>query len=119
MLAEPDPARRLRGAAGWLRGLYSADFGVVMIFEAATDDSPETRALLRAKLAGRNQAMDAMVASLEGQLAIPVGQAQAVFRALAASGVYQELVAEAHWTPEQFEQWVGDTLEHHLFGGST
>src|SRR5215216_376860 len=71
VLAEPDPARRLRGAASWLRILYEAGFDVVMIFEAATDESAETRALLRSKLAGRNQAMDAMIASLEGYLRAP------------------------------------------------
>src|SRR5215213_7015383 len=42
VLAEPDPVRRLRGAASWLRALYSAGFDVVMILEAATDESPET-----------------------------------------------------------------------------
>ena len=75
VFAEPDPVRRLRGAAHWLRVLYSAWFDVVLIFEAATDESPETRALLRSKLAGRNEVMDAMIASLDGHLAVPVPQA--------------------------------------------
>ena len=77
VLAEPGPARRLRGAAHWLRVLYSAGFDVVLIFEAATDESPETRALLRSKLAGRNQVMDA---SLDGHLTVLVPQAQAMYR---------------------------------------
>ncbi len=114
VLAEPDPVRRLRGAAGWLRNLYEAGFDVVLIFEAATDESPETRALLRSKLAGRNQVMDAIMASLEPFLAVPVRQAQAVYRALAAAGVYQELVGQSGWTPADFEQWVGDALERQL-----
>ena len=114
VLAEPDPARRLRGAAHWLRVLYSAGFDVVLIFEAATDESPETRALLRSKLAGRNQVMDAIIASLDGHLTIPVPQAQAMYRALAAPGVYQELVEESGWTPEDFEHWVADTLQRNL-----
>jgi len=118
VLAEPDPVRRLRGAAHWLRALYSAGFDVVMIFEAATDESPETRALLRGKLAGRNQAMDAMIASLDGHLRVSVAEAQAVYRALAAPGVYQELVAESGWEPAEFEVWVGDALERHLLGES-
>lgn len=113
VLAEPDPARRLRGAASWLCALYEAGFDVVLIFEAATDESAETRALLRAKLAGRNQAMDAMIASLDGHLRTPVPQVQAVYRALAAPGVYRELVEESGWTPDQFERWVGDTLERY------
>ena len=114
VLGEPDPIRRLRGAAHWLRVLYSAGFDVVLIFEAATDESPETRALLRSKLAGRNEVMDAMIASLQGQLAVPLAQAQAMYRALAAAGVYRELVQESGWSPEDFERWVGDTLQRNL-----
>jgi len=115
VFAESDPARRLEAAAGWLTGLYSADFEVVIIFEAATDESPETRDLLRAKLAGRNEVMDAMIASLDGHLAVPVAEAQAVYRALAASGVYRELVYESGWTPQQFQRWLTDALQRHLF----
>jgi AcrR family transcriptional regulator len=114
VLAEPDPARRMKGAAGWLTNLYAAGFDVVLIFEAATDESAETRALLRSKLAGRNQVMDAIIASLEPELKIPVKQAQAVYRALAAPGVYQELVEESGWTPQEFEDWVADSLERQL-----
>lgn len=116
VLAEPDPVDRLRGAARWLRALYEAGFDVVMIFEAATDESPETRALLRSKLAGRNEVMDAMIASLEKHLRIPVREAQAVYRALAAPGVYRELVEESGWTADEFERWVSDALERQLLG---
>jgi AcrR family transcriptional regulator len=114
VLAEPDPARRLRGAAHWLRVLYSAGFDVVQIFEAATDESPQTRALLRAKLAGRNQVMDTIIASLDGHLTVPVPHAQAMYRALAAPGVYRELVEESGWTPADFELWAADTLQRNL-----
>jgi AcrR family transcriptional regulator len=114
VFAIADPRLRLRGAAGWLTNLYSAGFDVVLIFEAATDESPETRALLRSKLAGRNQVMDAMIASLEDVLRVPLEQAQAVYRALAAPGVYQELVDESGWTPAEFEAFVADSLERQL-----
>ena len=116
ILAEPDPVDRLRGAARWLRALYETGFDVVMIFEAATDESPETRALLRSKLAGRNEVMDAMIASLESQLRVPLREAQAVYRALAAPGVYRELVEESGWTADEFERWVSDALERQLLG---
>jgi len=114
VLAEPDPARRLRGAAHWLRALYAAGFDAVLIFEAATDESPETRALLRSKLAGRNEVMDAMIASLKGHLRVRVRDAQAVFRAIAAPGVYRELVEESGWTPAEFERWVARSLSVQL-----
>jgi AcrR family transcriptional regulator len=114
VLAETDPAAKLRKAAHWLTNLYSAGFDVVLIFEAATDESAETRALLRSKLAGRNQVMDAMIASMEKDLKMPLKQAQAVYRALAAPGVYRELVDESGWTEAEFEQWVTDSLQRQL-----
>ncbi|WP_405057618.1 TetR/AcrR family transcriptional regulator [Kribbella sp. NBC_01505] len=114
VFAIEDPADRLRGAAGWLTNLYAAGFDVVLIFEAATDESPETKALLRSKLAGRNQVMDAMIESLQPALRVPLRQAQAVYRALAAPGVYQELVDESGWTPTEFEHFVADSLARQL-----
>jgi AcrR family transcriptional regulator len=114
VLAETDPAAKLRKAAHWLTNLYSAGFDVVLIFEAATDESAETRALLRSKLAGRNQVMDAIIASMEKDLKMPLKQAQAVYRALAAPGVYRELVDESGWTEAEFEQWVTDSLQRQL-----
>jgi alpha-D-ribose 1-methylphosphonate 5-triphosphate synthase subunit PhnH len=61
--------------------------------------------------------MDAMIASLEGHLVIPVSEAQAMYRALAAPGVYRELVQESGWSPADFERWVGDTLQRDLLDG--
>ena len=113
-MAETDPRKRLRAAAHWLRTLYEAGFDVVTLFAAASDEDPETRALLRGKLAGRNEVMDAMIASLEGVLRIPIKQAQAIYRALAAPDVYGELVTESHWTPAAFEEWVAQTLLRQL-----
>jgi AcrR family transcriptional regulator len=113
-LAEPDAAKRLGLAATFLRALYGNGFDVVQLFEAAMDEDAETRALLRAKLAGRNQAMDRMIASLEGSLSMPVPAAQAIYRALAAPGIYQELVVESGWTADQFEGWIADTLARQL-----
>jgi hypothetical protein len=43
----------------------------------------------------RAAAVDAMISSLEDHLRAPVTEAQAVYRALAAPGVYQELVGDS------------------------
>jgi AcrR family transcriptional regulator len=110
ILAASDPLDRLRGAARWLTVLYSTDFDVVRILDAAIDEDAETRTLLRSKLRGRNRVMDALIASVGERLTIPVADAQAIYRAYAAAGVYGELVEEAGWSPARFEQWLGGTL---------
>ena len=60
-----------------------------------------------------------IIASLEGSLSMPVPAAQAIYRALAAPGIYQELVVESRWTVDQFEEWIVDTLVRQLLVGPT
>jgi AcrR family transcriptional regulator len=110
VLAETDPRARLRAAAGWLVHLYSAGFDVVQILDTAADESPETQELLRAKLAGRDRVMNAFIRSLRDELAVPLPEAQSVYRALAAPGVYRELVEKAGWDRDRFADWMDDTL---------
>ncbi|ANF30648.1 TetR family transcriptional regulator [Leifsonia xyli] len=114
VLEEADPLARLAGAAHWLTVLYSTDFDVVRILDAAQDEDRETQELLRSKLRGRNRVMDSLIASVEPVLAVPVVEAQSVYRAMAAAGVYQELVVASGWTPEQFERWLHGVLTSQL-----
>ena len=114
VLALPTPTDRIRAAGGWLAGLYAAGFDVVQILDSAMDEDPETRKVLRAKLAGRNRVMDSMIASAQDALRVPLGDAQALFRAVAAPGVYEALVVTAGWSPERFGTWLGDLLEQQL-----
>lgn len=118
ILEEPDPEARLRAAAGWLTTLYSTDFDVVRILDAALDEDDETRDLLRAKLRGRNRVMDQLITSLQGQLSIPLADATAIFRAYAAAGVYGELVVDSGWPPERFQEWLARTLVGQLLAGA-
>ncbi len=110
VLAEPDARARLRAAAGWLANLYSAGFDVVEILDAATDEDEQTRELLRAKLAGRNQVMDAMTGSVADRIDGDPAQLSSIFRAMAAPGVYRELVVNSGWSVEEFTEFVGDSL---------
>jgi len=110
ILDDPDPTARLRGAATWLTTLYSADFDVVRILDAALDENAETRELLRAKLRGRNRVMDSLISSVEPRLSLPLADAKAIYRAYAAPGVYGELVVDSGWSPDRFERWLADTL---------
>ena len=115
ILADPDPLQRLRGAARWLTTLYATDFDVVRILDSAMDEDAETREVLRAKLRGRNRVMDALIVSVEKDLSISLADAQAIFRAYAAAGVYGELVMDSGWSAERFERWLADTLVAQLF----
>ncbi|MDN4599177.1 TetR/AcrR family transcriptional regulator [Leifsonia virtsii] len=114
VLAEPDPRARILGAAHWLTVLYSTDFDVVRILDAAADEDAETQVLLRSKLRGRNRVMDSLIASVEDVLAVPLAEAQSVYRALAATGVYRELVVDSGWGADRFEEWLGRMLTDQL-----
>lgn len=114
ILAEPDPLERLRGAARWLTVLYSTDFDVVRILDAAVDEDAATREVLRSKLRGRNRVMDALIASVEEALTVPLAEAQSLYRAFGAAGVYGELVVDSGWSPQRFQQWLAGTLEAQL-----
>lgn len=110
VLETADPVDRLRQSAAWLVALYSADFDVVRVLDAALDEDEETRALLTSKLRSRNRVMDQLIASVEPQLVVPLADAQSIFRAYAATGVYGALVIDAGWSPSRFETWLADTL---------
>jgi AcrR family transcriptional regulator len=114
VLEEPDPVARLRGAASWITALYATDFDVALILDSALDEDPETRELLRAKLRGRNRIMNRFIASVEPELSLSPADAKAIYRALAATGVYGGLVVESGWSPDRFERWLADTLVSQL-----
>ncbi|MEJ7651669.1 MAG: TetR/AcrR family transcriptional regulator [Nakamurella sp.] len=117
VLADPDPESRLVGTAAWLTRLYAVGLDVAVIFDAATDESPETRDLLRAKLAGRDQVLDAMTATL-GEVVASVPEARAVLKALATPGVYRSLVVEAGWSTDDFTAWVVGVLRRPTGSGT-
>lgn len=111
---EPDPMGTLRLAARFLRALFETGYDVMVLFDAASAEDPQTRAMLRAKLEGRNHVQNLIIDSVKDHLVVPLPAAQAVYRALAAVGVYQELVVESGWTIDQYEQWVLTQLARQL-----
>lgn len=103
---EPDPLGTILLAARFLRALFETGYDVMVLFDAASAEDPQTRAMLRAKLEGRNHVQNLIIHSVKDHLVVPLPAAQAVYRALAAVGVYQELVVESGWTIDQYERWV-------------
>ena len=115
-ITEPDPIKTVRLAAHFLRSLFETGYDVVQLFDAASAEDPQTRAMLRAKLDGRNQVQNQIVASLGKALVVPLGTGQAIYRALAAAGVYQELMVESGWSIENYEDWIAEQLTRQLLG---
>ena len=72
--------------------------------------------MLRAKLEGRNHVQNLIIDSVRDHLVLPLPAAQAIYRVLAAVGIYQELVVESGWTIDQYEQWVLNQLATQLLG---
>lgn len=115
-VAEPDPMGTMRLAARFVRALFETGYDVMVLFEAASAEDPQTRAMLRAKLEGRNHVQNLIIDSVREHLILPLPAAQAIYRALAAVGVYQELVVESGWTIDQYEHWVLTQLAGQLLG---
>lgn len=115
-VAEPDPMATVRHAAHFLRSLFETGYDVMVLFDAAAAEDPQTRAMLRAKLDGRNHVQNLIVDSLADHLVVPLPTAGAIYRALAAVGIYQELVVESGWTIDDYEQWLVDELARQLLG---
>lgn len=115
-VAEPDPMGTIRLAARFLRALFETGHDVMVLFEAASAEDPQTRAMLRAKLEGRNHVQNLIIESVRDHLILPLPAAQAIYRALAAVGVYQELVVESGWGIDEYERWVLDQLASQLLG---
>jgi len=47
-------------------------------------------------------------------IVVPLAEAQAVFRGLAAPALYRELVVVNGWSPERLGDWLARILEEHL-----
>ena len=107
VLEDAEPAAASARIGGWLTALYSTDFEVVRVLDAALDEDEETRELLVSKLRGRNRVMDRLIASVEPHLTVPLPDAQSIFSAFAASGVYGALVVDAGWSPDQIRELAG------------
>ena len=76
----------------------------------------EAAAELREALRGRRAALDRIVEGMEAalRLDLDVGRAAAILRALCRAEVYQELVEESGWSPDEYEAWLFETLKEQL-----
>lgn len=110
-LAIADPAERLRAAAHWQTRQFETGIDVIRIYqEAARADARMEEQKARVWKA-REQELAIFLDSFKGQLK---PRALDLFLACTATEIYQLLVLDRHWSVEDYETWLGDTLVSQL-----
>ena len=114
--SQPDPERRLQMVAHANRRQWELGAGLVAIYQGAAAADREAAAELEEALRGRRSALDRVVEGLEETLrpGLDASSAAAILRALCRAEVYQELVEESGWSPDEYESWLGESLKRQL-----
>ncbi len=115
-MEQSDPKRRLELAAYATRRQWETGGAMMAIYQAAAAADPDAAAELSTALQGRRafltQFIDAMSEQLRPDLSST--RATALFTTLTQPTIYQELVGEDGWSPEEYEVWLAETLQQQL-----
>ncbi len=118
LLADPDPRRQLSGFAGITRGIMVRTEPLHRILAGAAGSDPDAAALLAEQTRHRQQGQARIARSLThaGALRPELSERDAadIIHALMSPEVYRLLVADRHWSPERYEQWLAQTLAGQL-----
>jgi len=111
VMEEPDPERRLRLTARNSRVVKLRIAGVLEVIRTAAPIDPDIGALWRRIETEFHANQRTIVASLDeqGALRVDVERAADILWTLNHPSLWQLLVEQRGWTPEQYEQWCADT----------
>ena len=120
VMEEPDPERRLRLTARNSRVVKLRIAGVLEVIRTAAPIDPDIGALWRRIETEFHANQRTIVASLDeqGALRVDVERAADILWTLNHPSLWQLLVEQRGWTPEQYEQWCADTACSQLLLGS-
>ena len=120
-LDEPDPERQLWLVARNSRHVKQRIGAVLEVIRAAAPTDPDIQALWDRIESDFHANQRVIVESLEKKDALAPGldvnRATDILWALNLSNLWQLLVVQRGWTPEQYEQFVGDIARSRLLGG--
>lgn len=118
VMEEPDPERRLRLTARNSRVVKLRIAGVLEVIRTAAPTDPEIGALWRRIETEFHSNQRAIVASLaeSGVLRGDVERAADILWTLNHPSLWQLLVEQRGWRPEQYERWCADTACAQLLG---
>jgi AcrR family transcriptional regulator len=113
---QPDPELRLEMVANSNRRQWEQGAGLIAISQGAAAADREAAAELAEALRGRKAALDRVVEGMEEALrpGLDLSRAAAILRSLCRPEVYQELVEESGWSPDEYESWLGEALKREL-----
>ncbi len=120
VMEEPDPERRLRLTARNSRVVKLRIAGVLEVIRTAAPVDPDIGALWRRIETEFHANQRTIVASLDeqGALRVDVERAADILWTLHHPSLWQLLVEQRGWTPEQYEQWCADTACSQLLSES-
>jgi AcrR family transcriptional regulator len=117
-----DPETRLRRAAAVARQIRSAQSTAFELMRGAGVVAPELAKLERDRERLRYDREESVISSLanSGKLRPELNHQKArdIFWMLTGGDVYRMLVGERRWSPEQYENWLADTLVEFLLARS-
>jgi len=111
---ETNPGRRLELAAQATRQQWESSVQMVTIYHSAAAVDAEAAAELKAALAGRRTNISRIVRSWAGDYRVTPDRAAAIYLALTRAEVYQELVLDWGWSPDDYQTWLAELLKGQL-----
>jgi AcrR family transcriptional regulator len=117
-LSASDPENRLRLAAGVAKQIRSAQSAMFDLLRGAGVVAPELAKLQQQRERLRYKKEEGMISFLRdsGSLRPDIDHqtARDVFWMLTGGDVYRMLVHERGWSPQQYQDWLADSLVHSL-----
>jgi len=117
-VSESDPETRLRLAAGVARQIRGAQSAAFDLMRGAGVVAPELAKLQHQRERLRYEKEKGMINFLResGRLRSGLSDkaARDIFWMLTGGDVYRMLVSERRWSPQQYQDWLADTLVHSL-----
>ena len=122
MLEEPDPGRQLQLVAANSRAVKERAGALMNVIRSSAAVDPDLRALWdliqRDFHANQRAIVETLHAKRALRPALDVDRAADILWTLNHPDVWQLLVRERAWTPEQHEAWLAETLCEQLLPGS-
>jgi hypothetical protein len=114
VLAEPDPERRLLLTARNSRAVKERAAALMEVMRTAAPTEPDIEALWSRIQSELYEIQRPIVESLPLRKELDAARAADLMWALNHPDVWQLLVTQRGWTPEQYERWLGETFRAQL-----